>query len=408
MPIKDLQKKDKPGLTRAGVIRLGYKVKKCKDCKTINLASNKTCQKCGKSDWPRKKYGNDFQEITFPKAADHFVLTDAPGVATAIETAEPKDLRIYLPFDDIDANFPAYHQYWVASALVCRGDGETIQYAINPQTGRIIVRDGVAIDDFESSTPDNSKIRFRPGDRIECPGMSHHLYTKCQMCKPNAMLIVLLRDIPRLAYYQVATTSIHNIINLTEQMTYIKQTIGRLQGVPFILKLRSQKISVPKPDGGRQRVEKYLLSLEVDPEWVKKLMTAQDRLADPVRRLLAEQTEDDGDIIDIEPQEPVKSDSPIEFEEPPVWFAPNGGDDSDYIVGGELVNNDQFNNEDFNRFIDRVMDNIKFFTTPAQVEAAMAALEINYDPETEEMDFDTLARFADNEASQASEQERLL
>jgi hypothetical protein len=337
MPIKDLQK-NKPGLTRAGIIRLGYKVKKCKECKTINLAANQTCQKCGKSSWPKRKQGNEYVEVTFPKAADHFVLTDAPGVAAAVGTDKPVDLRIYLPFDDIDSNFPAYHQYWVASALVCRGDGESIQYAINPQTGKIIVRDGVAIDDFESSTPDSGKMSFRPGDRIECPGMSHHLYTKCQMCKPNAMLIVLLRDIPRLAYYQVATTSIHNIVNLTEQMTYIKQTIGRLQGVPFILKLRPQKISVPTQDGKRQRVEKYLMSLEVDPEWVKKLMDTQDRLADPAHILIAESVEDDGDVIDLEPEQPVNDNAP-QFGEPPVWFAPNGGDDtgSEGDIDGEFT-----------------------------------------------------------------------
>lgn len=392
MPIKDLQRKDKPGLTRAGIIRLGYKVKKCKGCKTINLASNQTCQKCGKSDWPKNKYG----EITFPKAADHFVLSDAPGVATAMGTAEPKDLRIYLPFDDIDANFPAYHQYWVSSALICRGDGETIQYAINPQTGKIIVRDGVAIDDFDSATPDNGKMHFRPGDRIVCPGMSHHLYTKCQMCKPNAMLIVLLRDIPRLAYYQVATTSIHNIVNLTEQMTYIKQTIGRLQGVPFILKIRPQKISVPKPDGGRQRVEKHLLSLEVDPEWVKKLMTAQDRLADPVRRLLVEEIEDDGDVIDIEPQEPV-NDKPVEFEEPPIWFAPNGGDDSGEDIDGEFTDYPE-------EFALRVVDTIPFYLNATHVISTAAALGFERVTEdTADLIYDELAKYAKQQADKETE-----
>lgn len=390
MAIKDIQKKDKPGLSRAGVIRLGYKVKKCKKCKTANLAGLTKCHKCGNAD-----FGPEY-----PTPADHFVLTDAPGVTEAIGTPKPKELRIYFPFNEIEQVFPAFHQYWVASALVCRGDGEHILYGIDPQKGDVIVRDGQALREFESSAP-SGNVKFRPGDSVVCPGLSHHLYKKCEHCKPNAMLIVLLRDVPRLAYWQIATTSIHNIVRLTEQLTYIQQTIGRLQGVPFILKLKPEKISVPKSGGnGRMRTEKYLLSLEVDPEWVNRLMLAQSELSDPMR--LAAEVPDEDDVIDVEPQSHPRRQSPPDDNysrmEPPVWMPPNGNDDSTEVEVDDLA-----------AFYDTVLERIPYYADTAHIEAALTELELVYDPENEEMIFDALAKMAESKADgKAASQEKLL
>lgn len=385
MPIKDLQRKDKPGLTRAGVIRLGYKVKRCNKCKAVNLAPVTECHAC-----KGKAFGKEY-----PTPSDHFVLTDAPGVVEAIKDPKPIDLRIYFPFDDIDLNFPAFHQLWSASSLICRGDGEHVLYAIHPQKGETIVRDGRAMTDYEITAADDHKLKINAGQEVGCPGMTHDLYAMCQHCKPNAMLIVLLRDVPRLAYYQIATTSIHNVINLTEQMTYIKQTIRRLVGVPFILKLRPQKISVPKGGNGRMRTEKYLLSLEVDPEWFHKLEQAQNRLADPTRVLLSEQVPEDDKIIEVEPVRSVAVPALPLNVEPPIWFPPNGGDDS----------NEDFTEDDKVRFCDRVIEHIPYYETQAHVEMAMAELEIIYDPENEDFIYDTLAQHASNQVDQKADTE---
>jgi hypothetical protein len=389
MPIKDLQK-DKPGLARAGIIRLGYKVKKCKDCKAVNLATNKKCQQCGKSNFSKRKIGNEYIETTYPTASDHFVLTDAPGVAEAIGNPKPRELRVWFPFNQIQQVFPAYHQYWVAGGLVCRGDGEHVLYGIDPQKGDVIVRDGQALREFESSAPDGN-IKFIPGDQVACPGLAHNLYKKCEHCKPNAMLIVLLRDVPRLAYYQISTTSIHNIVRLTEQLTYIQETIGRLQGVPFILKLRPEKISVPKSDG-RVRTEKYLLSLEVDPEWMQRLLTAQSELADPMRQLASEVSEED--VINIEP---VTIHPPSDAMEPPLWMAPNGGDDSA----------DDWIDRDYNAFRSMVIERIPFYLTGKQVDASIERLELVYDPQNEAMIFDALAKHAEAQADAKAEQQEM-
>jgi hypothetical protein len=63
---------------------------------------------------------------------------------------------------------------------------------------------------------------------------------------------------------------------------------------------------------------------------------------------------------------------------------------------------------DFDRFIDGVLDNVKWFETPASVKAAMDDLELEYSPEAEEMLLKALDKFASNSADSEAEQGKLL
>lgn len=67
---------------------------------------------------------------------------------------------------------------------------------------------------------------------------------------------------------------------------------------------------------------------------------------------------------------------------------------------------DDYAASDFDRFVDGVLDNIKFFETPAQIKTVLTDLELEYSPETEEMLFDALALYANNTAD--AEQGKLL
>jgi len=289
MPIKDLQKRV-PMLKRGGIIRLGYK---------------------------EKKIVND-KEIWYPVAADHFVLKDAPDL-TELYGPQPRLLNVLFPFDDIDRVFQAWHQRWRAGGLQCRGDGDTVQYAVDPNTGRVLVRDGQALQAFTCNGE-----TFKNGDLVPCPGLAHDLYPKCKECSPNALLILLIREKPRLVYYQLATTSKHNIVKLTGQLEFLRRSAGRLTGIPLILELRPEEISTPSGDGGKRvRRTKYLLSLEPDPQWVQALLTAQQAEALPgIPERVMPATEA------IEPSPPPPSghsdDTPME---PPLWEAPLEGED---------------------------------------------------------------------------------
>ncbi len=126
------------------------------------------------------------------------------------------------------------------------------------------------------------------------------MYARCRECRPNALLIVLIREVPRLAYYQIATKSIHNIVNLTGQMRWVKENVGKLQGVPFILERRPDKISTPGKNG-RVRREKYLLHLEPDPEWVKAMLSEMHRRALPgAAQEVAAIPAQAGEVVDLD------------------------------------------------------------------------------------------------------------
>lgn len=309
MPIKDLQSAEE-GLARAGVIRLGFKAKRCKTsgCGEIIEASTAKCPKC-----KRAEFGKEF-----PTEAPYFVLNDAPGVAEILKNERPTSLNIFFPFDTVDENFPAFMQSWVSSSLVCRGDSEKILHAIELTTGKPTVKDGLALRDFTEE-----KKEYTAGEFMPCPGLERNLYKKCERCKPNAMLLVILRDVPRLAYWQISTTSIHNIRNLTKQLNYVRNVVNdltgspRLSGVPFILHRVKRMTSAPKTDrdgkaNGRQRVEKWFIELEIEPAWIRRMLQGLRRLADPMQRFMIPAS--------VAPEsEVVIEAAPSTDYEPPVW-----------------------------------------------------------------------------------------
>jgi hypothetical protein len=287
MPILDLQQDAGARLKRAGIIRLGIQ---------------KKSERTGKM---------------YPSETPHFVLKDAQELVD-IYGPDPTRLNVFLPFNEVDRNLIAWHQLWVAGGLLCRGDGQQIVYAVDPRMGEVVVKNGQA-----SGTGKVDGMQMTAGHPVRCPGMEHDLYARCQACRPNALLIVLIREVPRLAYYQIATASIHNIVNLTGQMRWVKENVGRLQGVPFILERRPDKISTPGKNG-RVRREKYLLHLEPDPEWVRKMLAEMHRRALPgavEREMAAIPAETATEVVDL--------------DDAPLWEPVEHHDDDDGGQGEE-------------------------------------------------------------------------
>jgi len=200
--------------------------------------------------------------------SDHFELRDAPELV-AIYGPAPTKLNVFLPFDDLDLNLDAWHRLYGAGALKCRGDGRIINYCIS-DAGEVLVRDGIAQVAF-----DENGEHFEPGDVVPCPGFQRG-YPKCKDCQPRAILRVMIREIPRLGYWQIATSSKHSILNLTGELRWTKEFFGRLAGIPMILELRAEPISVPM-QGKRVRMKKYILHIEPDPAWVKARVQAIQR-----------------------------------------------------------------------------------------------------------------------------------
>lgn len=165
----------------------------------------------------------------------------------------PTEIDVLLPFSTPGENFEAWREAYVAGGLTHRCDGEKVWYELDAEGHRSVV----------AGVPDRA-----------CDGS--------RQCKPVGRLKVIVPQLQRLAFLTVLTTSVHDIMNLQRQLDALLQINGKLAGVPLILRRRPVMISTPSgSDGKRARREKWLLSIEADPAWVKAKLLAMKAAALP-------------------------------------------------------------------------------------------------------------------------------
>lgn len=218
---------------------------------------------------------------------------------------KPTDIVIILPFDDIDRVWHAWREAYTAGALQHRCDGEHVNYAINPQTGEIVIKDW----------------HNAAGEMVKCERKD--LADKTKRCKPTGRLHVIIPQLERLAYLVVHTTSIWDIARISEQLAAIREMNGgHIAGIPLVLRRRPSKISTPSGENGkRARRVKNLISIEADPEWVAAKLSAMRSAALPQAVQLPQiqapltgpewqegigEDDDDDEILVTEPEPEVK------------------------------------------------------------------------------------------------------
>ena len=232
-------------------------------------------------------------------------LADVQAAFEAVYGKEPVSVRVFLPYQTPAQNFEAWREEYTASSLIHRCDGQTMT----------IWR-----------TPDG---KYEQGSK-PCPYMAGTTArTKAKPgCKPVGRLKVIVPELQRLAYVLATTTSIHDIIELTGNLEAAYALHSDLRGIPFILRRAPRMISMPKEDGSRVRVEKWLLFLEPAPDWVSLQLSAMSHAALPIvegeyNLLPAPQTMAlaSGVVVDLNTGE-VTSDEDEDDEEEPEPPAP--------------------------------------------------------------------------------------
>lgn len=267
MPLKDRDRSRPRRLTRLGIVRLGHKVTKTK----------------------KRRDGTEY-EISYPVQDDHFVFTDAPDLGEHYNFESCREMDVILPFPDIARNFDAYYQVWAGGTLVCKGDGDCVQYAapfnveekkkkdgttrtaVYRGSGDTMVSDGVARIAF-----DWNGEHFEPGEIVTCPGAAQDLYPHCKACKLGGVLKVMMADpeLFRFGYYQIATGSGRNYDSILGTLELISANGQRpVNGFPFKLRLVEEATTYTE-NGERHATEKWFLKLEPDPELTRKLYQAQ-------------------------------------------------------------------------------------------------------------------------------------
>lgn len=163
---------------------------------------------------------------------------------------EPVALHAFVPYNTTEKNFEAWKEEWAASSLRHRCDGEYVTIQLQA-SGKYKIP-GV-------------------GERVLCPGN----------CKPVGRLKLIIPELKRLGYVTLQTTSIHDIMEITNNLRAIEETRGSLTGVPLIVRRVPREISTPSKDGMRKRRTVSLVHIEARPDWVQMQLAAMAEAALP-------------------------------------------------------------------------------------------------------------------------------
>jgi hypothetical protein len=230
--------------------------------------------------------------------------------------AQPDEIHIVLPFNDIERMWDAWLEAYAAGRMVARSDGERFIYLVDTQTGEMVIKNGM---DKEG----------KPRPYLEGQVVGYDYQNKPIKCKVVGRLKVIIPELQRAAYMLVMTTSVHDIANISAQLEALKQLNGgQIAGIPLILRRRPKKISRPDKDGKRVRVEKYLISIEADPEWVRAKLNQVKYLALPGNGLDKGEPPIESEIIEM-PGFPIEDDEDADIPENAP--APDFGVEADHI-----------------------------------------------------------------------------
>lgn len=184
---------------------------------------------------------------------------------------EPRAINVFLPYATTDENFQCWQEEYTASELKHRCDGEYC-YERDQRTGQLVKTDR------------------------SCPGN----------CQQVGRLMVIIPELKRFAYATALTGSTHDILELLSNLQAIEAMRGDLRGIPMVLRRVKRMISTPdERTGKRARREKWLLNIEVAPQYARSLLLSMERQAMPMLETVVNDRPalvdtQSGEIVEIE------------------------------------------------------------------------------------------------------------
>ena len=238
-------------------------------------------------------------------------------------------LTIFLPFPDPFECFDSSYEAYTAGRMVARADGERFLRWVDTSTGEVKVNNGEPFTAFE------------PGMIV---GSYKNKNGKNEVIRAKAVgrLRVVLPELARLAYVTLHTTSIYDVVRITEQLKaihWISQFLpGRhgVAGIPIVLSRRMTKVTWTQGDGSARRVEHGLINLEIDQAWVARMFTSLADTALPAGVQAALLPAGDETVIEIPEGDQFQAEEPEDGEEQEIIDAQ--ASDSEPETQGEPMN----------------------------------------------------------------------
>lgn len=238
-----------------------------------------------------KKYGPDFAE------PDGFELSKLRCMITTRNVS-----------DAWEWNNEAYN----AGRLIARADDSHFITLRDPLTGEYQVTNGEPYTEFQHG---QTIVYERDGRKYTLP------------IRTYGRLSLFLPELKRMVRMTLKTTSYYDRLNISSNLAaiqFLADTLnnGNAAGIPFYIYRREQEVTWNKPDGGAQRIKKWLVCIEADPEWVEATLRRMSQFAlggDVIQAMLPapvvgsvnpndgedEQPETDyGDYVDAEDEQP--------------------------------------------------------------------------------------------------------
>jgi hypothetical protein len=221
--------------------------------------------KVEKTNAKGEKYESVGRDLTYFRVEFDEAEKDAAALFAKTYGLQPSEINILLPFDEVSRMWDPFMEAYNAGSMYAQSDGEWMVFEANPATGEIVIKNGVDV---------KTGLRVKHHDILNKKGDN--------TLKPVGRLLVIVPELARLAYLVVKTTSILDVANISGQLEALKNINGgKLAGIPMKLRRRPKMVSAPMENGKRARVEKYLVSIEADPMWVKRQLVEMKRLALP-------------------------------------------------------------------------------------------------------------------------------
>jgi hypothetical protein len=238
-------------------------------------------------------------------------LAEASGVK--FPDGLPTQFGIFLPYNDLELNFPTRHAYFRGRTAYCTGDGEQA-YRLKV-TGEKMVQG--------RKTPVYGPAEPHEGCGSLCPDR------ESRRCKPNARLRFVLGIQENVGgCFEFRTTSWNSTANIVASLEMLKSwTGGILQGIPLLFEIGPQTVQ-PK-DGGPANVAQIArVTFPGGPEKllaeVRESLQIRAPMIAEIRQL--EASIERGEWSEPEPEELIDTEpEDAEFTEVPEGAAPADG-----------------------------------------------------------------------------------
>lgn len=210
---------------------------------------------------------------TYPVDLDYFKADFAEGeegdklreIWLAVYGEQPKEINIFLPFNEIVSMWDAHLEAYTASRMLARSDGPAdkggiVLFRCDGKTGETLVRNGENIE--------SGKQEPHPEDNIA----GYDYKNNPVEYSPVGRLKVIVPELERAAYMLLTTGSWNDCQNISQQLAGLKELNNDvIKGVPLTLRRSDHEVMAPIK-GKKTRVTKSLLSIEAHPDWIAARM----------------------------------------------------------------------------------------------------------------------------------------